>query len=511
MKKIQQKPQNKGFYTALFFITFSLILLLFSYLRLKPILFHTIAFTYDQGRDFMKAAEIAVFHNLTFIGPTTGIMGVFHGAWWYYYLTVPFFIFGGSPIGFYYMNFIIHMVSLAVLCYFLYRYFNIYVAVLIGTLIAVSPYFIFTSVFVGNNIMVLPALLTFILTHFILLEKYPKKRQTQIILFVLMGIALGLVSEFEFAFGLLIIPLYIILVLVIPWLRKLFFQHFNFIFFLAGLVFIFIPRLLFEIKNNFSQTRTLFSFILEPKLYTPKPYHDVVTDRLDMFVNFYTYTFEGNIALAGFSLAFVVFLALKLITKKQFIYKKSVVFFTLLLTGLFVFSTFYKDSFWSYYYEGLPYLYIFLLALLFAQDLGKYSYVQKPIYIILIAIIGITGFMSFKKSYQTTPVEEGLIIHEKIVDYILAKEQNKNNICVRVYTPPVIPHTYDYLFFYNNYSQKTPLPTKDWVDNKCWFIIEADSFAERKESWLSGNLPEDGKMISNEVFRDVEVQLWSSN
>ena len=70
---------------------------LFSYFRLKPIYLQTVPYTFDQGRDFLKTIEIVRDRNLTLIGPTTGAAGVFHGAWWYYYLSIPHILFQGHP------------------------------------------------------------------------------------------------------------------------------------------------------------------------------------------------------------------------------------------------------------------------------------------------------------------------------------------------------------------------------------------------------------------------------
>ena len=55
--------------------------------RMKGILGETSGFTYDQGRDLIEAAKIAG-GNLTFIGPTTGAAGLFHGPLWYWILAV---------------------------------------------------------------------------------------------------------------------------------------------------------------------------------------------------------------------------------------------------------------------------------------------------------------------------------------------------------------------------------------------------------------------------------------
>src|SRR3989344_9237476 len=127
---------------------FIFVIFLFCYFRLKPLYFQTVGYTFDQGRDFLKAAEIIRDRNITFIGPTTGIQGLFHGAWYYYLLIIPFLIFQGNPIGFYYFNFLIQFVSFSFFYFFLKKFFGQKIALIIAYLIATSPYFIFTSLFV---------------------------------------------------------------------------------------------------------------------------------------------------------------------------------------------------------------------------------------------------------------------------------------------------------------------------------------------------------------------------
>ena len=101
-----------------------LVSVLFIYIRIKPLHFQTVAYTYDQGRDFLKAAEMVTTKKPTFIGPTTGINGLYHGAWWYYVLAVPFILFKGSPIGFYYFNLAIQFGAFIALFYFQKKYFG---------------------------------------------------------------------------------------------------------------------------------------------------------------------------------------------------------------------------------------------------------------------------------------------------------------------------------------------------------------------------------------------------
>ena len=89
----------------LFYILFLTFTALFIYFRIGSILYKTVGYTYDQGRDFIAGSNIILLKKLPFIGPTTGINGLFHGSWWYYLLVIPYCLFGGAPIGYYWFNF----------------------------------------------------------------------------------------------------------------------------------------------------------------------------------------------------------------------------------------------------------------------------------------------------------------------------------------------------------------------------------------------------------------------
>jgi hypothetical protein len=77
--KIMKKSTKRS--SVISIIVIAAIISIYLILRIKPLLAHSVAYTYDQGRDMMKAAEIVLYKNPTFIGPTTGIEGLFHGAW----------------------------------------------------------------------------------------------------------------------------------------------------------------------------------------------------------------------------------------------------------------------------------------------------------------------------------------------------------------------------------------------------------------------------------------------
>lgn len=79
-----------------------IILVGFLLLCALVIRFHTVrdlmVFTYDQGRDMYVLQEISR-GNLTLIGPTTGLQGVFLGPYYYYFLLPGFILTNGNPFG----------------------------------------------------------------------------------------------------------------------------------------------------------------------------------------------------------------------------------------------------------------------------------------------------------------------------------------------------------------------------------------------------------------------------
>src|SRR3989338_3275443 len=76
---------------------FSVILVVNFLLRIPITALGFFALTYDQGRDLLLVSNIVYNHNLTLIGPTTGLQGIFYGPYWYYFLAPLIFLSGGDP------------------------------------------------------------------------------------------------------------------------------------------------------------------------------------------------------------------------------------------------------------------------------------------------------------------------------------------------------------------------------------------------------------------------------
>jgi hypothetical protein len=90
---MQQKNTNRQWYVALG-LMFVLAFLL-RWFQLPEKLF----FGFEQGRDALIIENIRHLQDFVLVGPKTDIGGIFHGAWYYYLMTIPYEISGGSPVG----------------------------------------------------------------------------------------------------------------------------------------------------------------------------------------------------------------------------------------------------------------------------------------------------------------------------------------------------------------------------------------------------------------------------
>ncbi len=476
-------------------------------------------YTYDQGRDFLAAAQIVMERDITLIGPTTGIDGLFHGAWWYYLLTIPFVLFGGSPIGYYYFMFVIHLVSLVGLYVFLRRHVGETYALLAGLLVATSPYFISKGIFVGNNIMVLPVFLLFLCLNYCFFLNSKTYRDTKVAWYnrremwiAFLGVSLGFVAEFEVSFGMFLIPSYIILAAVFPTLRKVIYTRWGGPWFVGGLFLPFVPRLVFELRHNFLQTRTIIDFLFEPSYHVPKAFIDIVRDRIALFALYYTELFTQSSWMWIFSLLAIGAVGYKIylfVTKRDRTWEHYV-FAPAVIVMLFLFSLTYKDTFWMNYYEGVQYA--FLFSLVFFLSVTFTRPYDRLFHVVLVsasvALLFVTSVQVIQGLMDRSDVElDGLGKQQAVVDFIDAQVSDEP-FCLRVYTPPMIPYTYNYLFLYREIQGKGMRPIEEWKDNKCWFIIEYDATVERIENWRSMFQPDEGSVIEEKYVGDITIEHW---
>jgi len=481
-----------GFFLIIFFI--------FCYLRIMPIINRTVPYTYDQGRDFLKVAQIINERKLTFIGPATGIMGLFHGAWWYYILLIPYIIFNGWPTGFYIFIFLISILFNLLFFSFINKRFNFITGLFFMSIVSISQYFVPLSFFVSNNIIVPSLIIGLIILTFYLFDN----KNINKYLLLLLGLNLGFIFEFEVAFGLFIIPIYLLLLVIFPSTKSKLFYLKNWVFLLIGLAIPFIPRALFEIKNHFLQTKTIINFFINPKLHNPRPLLITISDRLTLFWNYYLSIFnDKNIYFS--IITGVLTIIVLLIFRKKLVKIKALFFLMFVTVLLFLFSILYKDNFWTNYYEGIQYV-ILTFILVGFYLLSKYN---KILSILVFLIFFIFNILVLFNTLKNTPVEIiGLKEAEVTIDYLSA-QVNKKDYCLKIYTPPAIPFTYNYLINYQIKKTGLKYPSNDFISNQCYYIVENDSYQFRLNKWREENIPKNSRLeLRHKISNNVSFEIW---
>ncbi|MCX7881136.1 MAG: hypothetical protein N2482_01320 [Patescibacteria group bacterium] len=201
---------------------------------------------------------------------------------------------------------------------------------------------------------------------------------------------------------------------------------------------------------------------------------------------------------------FYFFDKLKKYQKKFFIFNLLIIFF------IFTFSLFYKDNFWHNYLEGFSLFYLLLISISLSLIYKNGNLPIKFLATISFLIILVLNLNKFFTEIKDKDFKiDGLAKQKKVIQ-TLYQENKYKDFCLRIYTPPVIPYTYQYLIDYYSRTKKYPKPKSDYVNNQCWYVIEDDQYKFRIKNWRKENIPNNTIKIKNvKIFKDISIELWS--
>ncbi len=325
----------------------------------------------------------------------------------------------------------------------------------------------------------------------------------------LTALSLGFVLETELSFGVFLIPSFLTIAGIFNDTRSLVKHVCSVVFFLCGIVLASIPRILFELKNHFLQTKSLIQFFHNPTATNPQSFQGAVVNRFTFFQSYFLGIFYDYSNIIALLFLLTASLSLVFFLKKYRKHDKQVVLFLIsLVTFLFALSLINRNNFfWENYLEGLQYVFLFIviLSISILQKIKKYSFVLYC-FIGVFLFLNVTQFGSAITNTEESP-SIGLRADMKTVSYLY--EQNKNApFCVRVYTPPVIPYTYNYLFSYYS-SHGYVKPSEGFINNRCWYIFDKEPYAFRVEKWRKENIPEKAVLKNNVMMKNgTAVELW---
>jgi 4-amino-4-deoxy-L-arabinose transferase-like glycosyltransferase len=341
------------------------VVLIAAFLRLYRISDY-MTFLGDEGRDALVAYNI-LHGKLTLLGPTASVGGFFLGPV-YYYLISPFLLlFNYNPVGPAVMVAIFGIATVWLVYKIGSEFFNPRVGMFAAILYAVSPLVIAHSRSSWNpNIMPFFSLITL---YFL----FRGLKKDSFWLILLSGVFLGITMQLHYLATFLgvIIFVYIFLYQILLKNNKLV-LHFGEsvkIYFLLSLGFLigFSPFLIFEVRHNFPNVRSIFNFIffsrdtgLNPHFFETvinvlfrlfarlvanfPPPEQVSLNHINIAIWYYL-----SFTLCIFSFLIFLYTGFVLIQKRQENFPALVLVFLWLVLGVLLFG-FYKKPIYDYYF-----------------------------------------------------------------------------------------------------------------------------------------------------------------
>lgn len=373
--------------------------------RIEPFM----TFLGDQGRDAITIKRLVTFEDFPAIGAPSSVGQIFLGPF-YYYLVAPFLLlFNFNPAGLGIGVAFLSVLFLVYLIYVIYKQFGLFVSSLFIAFAAFSFPLVELSRFSWN-----PNLLPyFSFTTIFFFYKWLKERS--IIYAGLTGAFLAFCMQLHYLAMLIFIPIGLVYIMAVLKEKKKTAFVKPTIAAIGAFGFFNIPLLLFDIKNNFLNSKNFIALFTESKISeTDSSY---ISRLMETTRNFMQHAFQVEMSA---QLAFAIFVLF--IVMSYFVIKKlNNLFITLnVLTVIFyIFGFAFLASHRYIHYYGPAYLSFYFLFSLFPLLLRNRK-LQLSLGALLIAIFVWIQFplYYFFNSYPANQIERARLIAESFAPYI---------------------------------------------------------------------------------------------
>ncbi|MBU2632131.1 hypothetical protein KKG52_00270 [Patescibacteria group bacterium] len=479
-------------YLILYFIIF-----IGAILRLPGIFTNSFAFTYDVGRDMLALWDIVYVHKIPLIGATTGLPGVFYGPWWYYLLSIPFLFSFGDPQGIA-LTMSLFGIATIIMAYFVgKRISGVFLGLCFSGLIAVSSDFISLSSQIWNP-NIAPLFVIFIIFILVKIYSFDNAKIIHRYFFIL-GILLALNIDFEIVFGVLLL---IGVIASLIWINYKIISLRSMLAFSLGVVLIFSPRIIFELRHQFLMTKSFIAFLISGNSSNSlSSIMEIFVNRLSIFFNLFNFTLSKGSKSLGLIFLFFIIFTLFLFYKNSNSLIKKLITTSLIIIGTFLIgTTFFSHDIWPHYLVGLPVFYTFIFSCCLYLVFKRHSTILIPLAVIIIFLVNLNPIALIKDINKPMWKGDASVYRNQleIIDYVYSQSKGKSFKYV-VYTPPVHDYPYRYLFKWYGPKKYHYLPSDN--SNLAYFILEPDlQYPSRLVDWLKSR-EKDGKIIKTERFK----------
>jgi hypothetical protein len=436
-----------------------------------------LGFYYDQGRDALSIWDLWHLGHIPFIGPVTGIAGIFRGPF-YYYLIAPFYLIGrGNPV---YPSVFLSITTIIASGLMYYLGFKIQDRVT-GLIAAIISSFSFNIVmasrWLSNPTPMLLLSLIFVWMLILIMEGRSWAWVPAVVSATVSLFHFGSAGEVFY-----FVPLLVILI----WKKKQLPKRKIIIWSITLAIIAILPLIAFDIKNHGLLIGNIKKFLVTDKSFS-LPSWRFIGDKFEFYYDVFTnkifngrYHFE-KFLLSGILLFFVYHL-------KTLIKKDGVKVLILLLSSVTLGLIFFQGNFgniYDYYLTGyyLPFLLLFSIALgyIWKFKLGKVFL----IYFIYIFLSNNAAVLKFKLIDKGDgPNSISFWAQREAIDWIY-KDAGGRNFNVDVYVPPVIPYAYDYLFKWLGTTKYKKEPVSENIPLLYLLYEQDNNNSERLDAWLA--------------------------
>lgn len=337
------------------------------------IVFHT-----DIARDFLLMEDVVSNKPITLIGPRSGgIPGVFHGPLWTY-LNIPAFVLGnGNPavIGWFWV--ILFVVNVFIVYKVGQKMISSEVGWIAAAITSIITAFSVPGFFNPFGAVMLAPVFMY------LLFKYIKTNNIKDLLFSLF--TLGIVIQFQMAFGLPVLVLLVPLMLFLIIRNKKFLHIFSLLILLIPLS----TFILFDLKHQFLQTKSVMNYLTgrENTGKLDRKINELFKERINSIIHIGPgFMAKDSSILFYLVLAMLGFSAFKIIKdKKENNVKLFFLLFIYFYVGYWLMTVLYKGTIWGYYYW--PFL--GLSVLVFASTS---KFINKWLFYLLLIVFVLFNF-----------------------------------------------------------------------------------------------------------------------
>lgn len=429
-----------------------LVFLLGVLLRAVEVINGNYLFGFDQGRDYLAAYKIVVERKPTLIGAevgagAAGLKGLFHGPFYFYLLSLFFFVFQGDPYGGLVLMFIFGVGALLLTYFLTKRMFGARGALLSTFLVAISPNIVPQSRFLWPHHPT--SFFIMIVLYFVyLIPKKPK------IYLPLSLFAAGFIYNFQLAIA---VPLVISIIVYTGLILRIkgFRLYLLAVFSVIGA---FLPFLLFEMRHGFIAVHGLFDYLTKSgESQKALNIFWIKSHLIDYWWNMVsTFRFFSLTGILFFQVLFFLIVGGWSVyywrkTKKR---EQGLFIVFLCLTIFLSWMIFLplRNTVWDYYLIHLHFVYIFLFVFVFLRLLeDKQNFFKQLTILILGGYLlfmnqGALKRLSIDYNYDLFDYGGTAKIQGKLeaLDYIY-KDAKGEEFGLFVFSPPIYVYPYDYL------------------------------------------------------------------